>query len=136
MSFVFFGPRGFLAHSMTLFITSSIFAVTQQTLMVFTSHLVDHSGGCSASHRTSRVHVGTFFGGAAISVSRDLVLEQGGLAFDPLAVEVVVVIALQDLFHGLFVLEDDETEAARPHRLVVVHDVGFMDFAKLLEISL
>lgn len=54
----------------------------------------------------------------------------------PLAIEVVVIVALEDFLHGLFVLEDDEAEAAGSHGLVVVDDVGLNDFAKLLEVSL
>ena len=53
----------------------------------------------------------------------------------PLAVEVVVVISLQDFLNGLFILEDDETEASRAHGFMVVHDVGFNDLAKLLEVA-
>jgi hypothetical protein len=54
----------------------------------------------------------------------------------PLAVEVVVVVPLEDFLHGLLVLEDDEAEASGAHRLVVVDDVGFQHFAELLEVAL
>lgn len=54
----------------------------------------------------------------------------------PLAVEVVVVVALEDFLHGLLVLEDDEAEASGAHGFVVVDDVGFQDFAELLEVAL
>lgn len=53
----------------------------------------------------------------------------------PLAVEVVVVVALEDFLYGFFVLEDDEAEAAGAHGFVVVDDVGFHDFAELLEVA-
>jgi hypothetical protein len=54
----------------------------------------------------------------------------------PLAVEVVVVVPLEDFLDSLLVVEDDEAEAARAHRLVVVDDVGFHHLAELLEVAL
>lgn len=72
-----------------------------------------------------------------------LLLQQSLLALNlsiswqpyPFSVQVVVIVPLQDLGHGVFIFEDDESKSSGSHAFMIIYDIGLCYFTEILEIS-